>query len=74
MVLRLADEVLERLIELDEEMLVQVASELTATEDFETEDWTEEEVTVMLAELCELAHRADSEGQALFVWLHPLRT
>jgi hypothetical protein len=74
MVLRLADEVLERLIELDEEMLVQVATELTATEDFETAGWTEEEVTVMLAELCELAQRADAEGQALFVWLHPLRT
>ncbi len=73
-VLRLADEVLERLLDLDEEMLLQVASELSATEDFESEAWTEEEVTTMLAELCELAHRADSEGQRLYVWLHPLRT
>jgi len=73
-VLRLADEVLERLVELDEEQLAQVASELSATEDFEAENWAEEEVAVMLAELCELAHRADSEGQGLFVWMHPLRT
>ncbi len=74
MVLRLADEVLERLIELDEEMLAEVAAELSATEDFESENWAEEEVAIMLAELCELAHRADSEGQGLFVWMHPLRT
>ena len=73
-VLRFADEVLERLVELDEEQLAQVASELSATEDFETENWAEEEVAVMLSELCELAHRADSEGQGLFVWMHPLRT
>ena len=74
MVLRLADEVLERLIVLDEEMLAEVASELSATEDFESEKWAEDEVAVMLAELCELAHRADAEGQGLFVWMHPLRT
>ncbi|MHB8353573.1 MAG: hypothetical protein ACYDCF_03930 [Burkholderiales bacterium] len=72
-VLRLADEVLERLLDLDEESLAQVAAELSATEDFESENWAEEEVVIMLAELCELAQRADSEGQGLFVWLHPLR-
>ena len=74
LVLRLADEVTERLAELDEESIDEVAAELAATEEFESEDWEEETITEMLADLSELARLADSQGQALFVWMHPLRT
>lgn len=74
LVLRLADEVMERLVELDDEALGEVAAELAATEEFESEDWEEEEIAAMLSDLGELARLADSQGQALFVWMHPLRT
>lgn len=74
LVLRLADEVLERLAELDEEALEQVATELAATEEFEDAGWEEEQTAALLAGLADLARLADSQGQALFVWMHPLRT
>jgi hypothetical protein len=74
LVLRVADEVMERLIELDEEPLAQVAAELAATEEFESEEWEQETIAAMLAELAELARLADSQGQSLFVWIHPVRT
>ena len=74
LVLRLADEVTERLAELEEEALEQIANELAATEVFEEEDWELEAIFDMLAELSDLARLADSQGQALFVWMHPLRT
>jgi hypothetical protein len=74
LVLRLADEVLARLAELDEESLEQFAAELAATEEFEDAGWEEDETTALLAELADLARLADSQGQALFVWMHPLRT
>jgi hypothetical protein len=73
-VLRIADEVAERLAELDEEALEEVAAELAATEEFEVEGWEDEAIAAMLAELAQLARLADSQGQALFVWMHPLRT
>lgn len=73
-VLRLADEVTARLAELDEEALAAVAAELTATEEFEDAGWEEDAIAAMLDELAELARLADSQGQALFVWMHPLRT
>lgn len=74
LVLRLADEVRERLAELDEDALESIAAELTATEEFELAGWDEEAVGEMLADLADLARLADSQGQALFVWMHPLRT
>jgi hypothetical protein len=74
LVLRLADEVLERLAELDEESIELIAAELSATEEFESEEWEEDVIAAMLDELSELARLADSQGQALFVWMHPLRT
>lgn len=74
LVLRLADEVAERLATLDEEALEQVAGELAATEEFEAEDWEAEQIIELLDELGELARLAESQGQALFVWMHPLRT
>ncbi|MCX7169562.1 MAG: hypothetical protein NTY41_04540 [Proteobacteria bacterium] len=74
LVLRLADELMERLAELDEESLDQVAIELAATEEYEYDEWDDDATAAMLAELSDLARLADSQGQALFVWMHPLRT
>ena len=71
LVLRIADEVMERLAALDEGPLDDIAAELAATEEFESEAWDEEVIAAMLAELAELARLAESQGQALFVWMHP---
>lgn len=74
LVLRLADAAMERLGELDEEALDAFAAELVATEEFEASGWEEEDIVEMLAALADLARLAEAQGQALFVWLHPLRT
>ncbi len=74
LLLRLADEVTERLAEFDEDMLNDVAAELAATEEFEAMGWEDEAIAAMLADLAELARLAESQGQSLFVWMHPLRT
>ena len=68
-VLRLADEVLEKLAGLDEEGLENIAAELAATEAFEREQWGVEDVLEQLTSLAELAQLAESQGQALFVWM-----
>lgn len=74
LVLRLADEVTEKLAELDEDALERVAEELAATEEFELEQWDADEVQDMVMALAELAQLATSRGQPLFVWMHPLLT
>ena len=74
LVLRLADEVKERLAELDEDALEAVATELAAAEEFEMAGWDEEAVAEMLADLADLARLAETQEQSLFVWMHPLRT
>jgi len=73
-VLRLADEVLEKLAGYEEDALDAVAAELAATEEFEFEGWDEEEVHTLVLELADLARIADSQGQVMFVWMHPLLT
>jgi hypothetical protein len=79
LVLRLADEATERLAALaedesGEDALEAVAAELAATEEFESAGWEIDAIAAMLGDLAELARLADSQGQALFVWMHPLRT
>lgn len=74
LVLRLADELTERLSEVGEDVLDDVAAELAATEEFEDAGWEEETITAMLAGLTDLARLADAQGQSLFVWMHPLKT
>lgn len=74
LVLRLADELAERLAALEDEVLDDVAAELAASEEFEYAGWEGEAIGAMLADLADLARLAESQGQALFVWLHPLRT
>ncbi len=73
-VLRIADEVMERLATLDEEALELVAGELAATEEYEMEQWDAEEVLTLVMDLADLARLAESQGQVLFVWMHPLLT
>ena len=72
--LRLADSVTEKLAELDEEVLEQVAQELAATAEFEMEGWPEDDIQSMIMDLADLAQLASAQGQTLFVWLHPLLT
>jgi hypothetical protein len=74
LVLRLADEVAEKLATYDEDALMRVADELAATEEFELEAWDAEEVQDFVMALAELAQISESQGQALFVWMHPLLT
>ncbi len=74
LILRLADEATERLASLEEDALDEVAAELAATEEFEREHWDVEEVHALVMELANLARLADSQGQQLYVWMHPLLT
>lgn len=73
-VLRIPDEIMEKLAGLEEEAIELVGEELAATEEFEMNDWPAEEVLSLVEELSALARLADSQGQALFVWMHPLLT
>jgi hypothetical protein len=73
-VLRLADDVVERLAALDDEALERVASELAATEMFEVEQWEAGDVAELVMQLAELAMLAESQGQTLFVRMQPITT
>jgi hypothetical protein len=73
-VIRFADYAMERLAEMEEYGLDEVAAELSATEEFEYENWDAEEVHAMVMELADLARLAESQGQILLVWMHPLMT
>lgn len=73
-VLRIADEVVERLAAFDDDALDLIAEELAATEEYETEQWDPAEVQALVIDLAELARLAESQGQTLFVWMHPLLT
>jgi hypothetical protein len=73
-VLRIADEAMERLAALDEEALALVGEELAATAEYEIEGWDVEEVQALVIELGDLARLAESQDQVMFVWIHPLLT
>lgn len=72
-VVRIADEVMERLAALDEDELALVGEELAATAEFEMDAWDGEEVQALLMELGDLVRLAESQGQAVFAWIHPLQ-
>lgn len=74
LVLRVADEMTEKLATYDGDALLRVAEELAATEEFELEAWDAEEVQDFVLALAELAQIAESQGQVLYVWMHPLLT
>ncbi len=67
--LRIADEAMEKLSVLDEDALAEVAEELAATEEFEMDGWDVEQVYDLLLEFANLARLAESQGQLLFVWM-----
>ena len=73
-VVRIPDEVVEILAGFDEEALERVGEELAAAEEFEIQGWPVEQVQSLVTELSELARLAESQGQAMFVWMHPLLT
>lgn len=70
-VLHLADELFEALAGLDEDSMDSVASELVATEEFETAAWHEEDVVDLLGAISALAQLAESQGQVLFLAIRP---
>ena len=70
-VLHLADELFEALAGLDEDSMDSVASELVATEEFETAAWHEEDVVDLLGAISALAQLAESQGQVLFLVIRP---
>ena len=74
LIVRIPDELVDKLALLEEEALDQVGEELAASEEFEMNGWPVEEVQALLVEIGELAKLAESQGQAMFVWMHPLRT
>jgi hypothetical protein len=73
-VIRIPDELVEKLAALDEDTLYSVGEELAATEEFELSGWPEEDVMTFVEELTELAQQADANGEAMFVWMHRLLT
>lgn len=74
LVLRMADTLIARLAGIEEDALDEIATELAATEEYEDTGWAEEEIAELIAGMAELARLAESQGQTLFIWMHPLRT
>ncbi|MBI5919444.1 MAG: hypothetical protein HY849_08755 [Nitrosomonadales bacterium] len=73
-VLRIPDELVEKLAELDEDSFESVGEELAATEEFELSGWPAAEVVMLVEELAALGREADGNGEAMFVWMHKLLT
>ena len=71
-VFRVADELLESLVELDDDAMVSVADELAKTEEFEKDEWTEENVLDLIAAVASLAQLAEDQDQSLFLVIRPL--
>ena len=74
MVLRVADSLALKLIALKPDGQADVATELAGTLEFEVEKWELDHVRTLVAEFVHLARLAQSQEQALFVWMHPLQT
>jgi hypothetical protein len=73
-VIRFPDALAEKLATLEEDALDRVGEELVATEEFELSGWALEEVQAFLLQLADLARLAESQGQIMLAWMHPLRT
>ncbi len=73
-VLRIADQVRDKLAEFEEEALEAVGEELAASEEFELAGWPEQEVQDLVIQMADLARIAQSQEQVMLVWLHHLRT
>ncbi len=73
LLLRIAPELFDALAGLDDEALEELAGELAANELYEAEGVDPEEVLAYLTTLVELAQLAESQDQALFVWIKLLQ-
>ncbi len=72
-VLRIDDELFDELLELDDDAIENVATELAATDVYEEEGTDPEEVQFFLSSLVDLAQLAESQEQKLFIWLRLLQ-
>lgn len=68
-VLRLADNLLERLAGLEDDQLDVIAEELAAIEEFESQGWDAGAAYDWLLEMADLGRLAESQGQSLLVWM-----
>ena len=68
-VMRLTEELTEKLAELEEDTLEQLGAELAASAEFEAARWPLEEVESLVAELAALAAVATAQDNAVFVWM-----
>lgn len=67
--MKLPDDSVAHLAELEEDALDQVGGELAATEEFEEDGWSVDEVKGLVVALADLAGVARAQGRALFVWM-----
>jgi hypothetical protein len=67
--MKLPDDSVAHLAELEEDALDRVGEELAATEEFEEDGWSADEVKGFVTALADLAGVARAQGQALFVWM-----
>ena len=67
LVLRIDDELFEKLTVLNEDTLENIAIELASTEAYENEAMDEDDIQSFLLSLGMLAQLAESQGQALFI-------
>lgn len=66
-VVRVAEELLASLAELDDEAMTALSVELAATEEFEEAGWVEDNVLDLLAAVAELAQLAEDQDQSMFL-------
>jgi hypothetical protein len=67
--MKLPDDSVAQLAELDEDALDEVGEELAATEEFEEDGWSVDEVKGFVTALADLAGVARAQGRAMFVWM-----
>ena len=67
-VAKIPDEPMERLAEMDDDVLEQIGEELATTEEFENDGRPVEEVQIFLAELAALAGVAIVQRKVMFIW------
>ena len=67
--MKLPDDSVAHLAELDEDALERVGEELAATEEFEEDGWSVDEVRGIVTALADLAGVARAQGRAMFVWM-----
>ena len=67
--MKLPEDSVAHLAELEEDALDRVGEELAATEEFEEDGWSADEVKGFVTALADLAGVARAQGQAMFAWM-----